>query len=142
MIDCLRVAGVKWLIDIRHSPCASNPRSSGIYGERVWHLHAGDAGIEAALRQAGIDYRWYVELGNPQKNDSEMRILRDHLKSGDARWPVNRGLNLLRELLAATNSPVALMCACADHRRCHRSVIAAAAVQRFPELGIEVRHLP
>jgi uncharacterized protein (DUF488 family) len=142
MIDVLRAANVKVLVDTRHSPCASQPYSTGIYGPRAWHLQAGGTGIESELRNAGIEYRWLMELGNPQKNDPRMTILRAQLESADLRWPVNRGLLLLKELFLSNSCLVALMCACAQADRCHRTLVAEAAAQRFPELHIDVRHLP
>jgi hypothetical protein len=142
MIETLQAANVKLLVDTRHAPCASQPNCTGIYGARDWHLQVGPKGIEPALAQAGIEYRWLVELGNPQKNDPDMTVLRAQLRTADPRWPVNRGMLLLRELLLGSHGSVALLCACAQPSRCHRTVIAREAVQRFPEIRLEVRHLP
>jgi uncharacterized protein (DUF488 family) len=41
------------------------------------------------------------------------------------------------ERLLALDGPVAMMCAEADWRRCHRRLVADALVER----GIEVRHI-
>jgi uncharacterized protein (DUF488 family) len=140
MIDALHAAGVKLLVDTRHSPCSSNVEPGSNYGPRDWNLQAGDAGIACQLDAAGIDYRWLGELGNPQKNDPAMTVLREHLSSRDLRWPVNRGLIVLRELL--DGGSCALLCACADWRECHRTVIAETMRERHSELAIEVAHLP
>lgn len=93
------------------------------------------------MEAEGIDYRWFVELGNPQKNDPNMTILREQLHSRDEQWPVNRGLLLLRDILMKIE-PCALLCACADAGRCHRTVVAMAAKERFPELDLEIVAIP
>lgn len=142
MVQALHDAGVKLVVDTRHSPCASQPHGDGPYAPRDWNLQAADAGIVPRLQAAGIEYRWLVELGNPQKNDPSMTILRSHLASGDLRWPVNRGMMLLRELLTRGPTPLALMCACASPMQCHRRLLAEEAVRRFPELHLQIRHLP
>jgi hypothetical protein len=133
-------AGVTLLIDTRHSPCASQLEPAHHYGPRDWHLQPGASGIVSALALRGIDYLWLVELGNPQKTDPSMKVLREHLATDDSRWPVHRGLQILKDTLQRTG-PCALLCACADHRICHRTVIAEAAHARFLELAITVDHL-
>ena len=139
LIAALKDAGVALLIDTRHSPCASQLSPTSHYGAHDWNLQTGDTGIAAILQSHEIRYRWLVELGNPQKNDHAMTVLREHLASADEKWPVNRGLALLAKILLASG-PCALLCACADWRKCHRTVIAEAARERFPELAIEVAH--
>ena len=140
MCGCLKDAGVELLIDVRHSPCASQLDSKSNYGPRDWNLQAGGKGIEQSLKSHGIGYHWIIELGNPQKNDHAMSVLREHLDSADDRWPVNRGLQLLAGILKE-RTPCALLCACADYRRCHRTIVAEAARKRFPKLHIEIKHL-
>ena len=140
LIAALKDAGVTLLIDTRHSPCASQMSAESHYGAKDWNLQAGESGIAAILQSHGIDYRWLVELGNPQKNDPAMAVLREHLASADDRWPIKRGLALLAKVLRESG-PCALLCACADWRTCHRTVVAEAMRERFPELGIEVVHV-
>ncbi len=142
MVRALLAADVKLVVDTRHSPCASQPSGGGRYGAQDWNLQREDVGIVEVLRRAGIEYQWLVELGNPQKNDPAMTILRQHLASNDPRWPVNRGLKLLWDLLRSGPSPLALLCACADPSRCHRSLIADEMVRRFVESTLRVCHLP
>ena len=141
LIATLREAGIATLIDSRHSPCASQLDPKSHYGPRDWHLQSGGRGLEKALHKHGIRYRWLVELGNPQINDKAIRVLKEHLKSGDKRWPVNRGLAELARLLPAAG-PCALLCACADWRKCHRTLVADALRERFPELHLEIVSLP
>jgi uncharacterized protein (DUF488 family) len=138
--DCLKRAGVELLIDARHSPCASQLDPGSQYGPREWNLQSGGNGIEQMLKSHGISYLWLVELGNPQKNDPGMAVLREQLASAHDRWPVNRGLQLLADTLSKGKS-CALLCACADYRHCHRTLIAEAARARFPKLNIEIKHL-
>jgi uncharacterized protein (DUF488 family) len=140
LIAALKDAGVTILIDARHSPCASQLSPTSHYGPHDWNLQAGATGIAAILQSHEIRYRWLVELGNPQKTDHAMAVLRKHLASADEKWPVNRGLALLAEILNESR-PCALLCACADWRTCHRTVIAEAMRERFPDLGIEVVHV-
>jgi uncharacterized protein (DUF488 family) len=141
LIAALKSAGVRVLIDTRHSPCASQIEPKSNYGPRPWNLQAGKHGLAQHLAEEGIDYRWLVELGNPQKNDPAMTILREQLASRNDLWPVNRGLGLLAKILSETG-PCALLCACADYRHCHRTVVAQAAKARFPDLDVDIVHLP
>lgn len=145
LISALRAHEIQVLVDIRHSPCASdlNPASIGPYRMQDWHLQAEDNGIERLLRHAGIDYLWVVELGNPQKKDPDMKVLRAHLRSADDRWPVNRGLDLLKRLVVDQGKRCCLLCACAEVQSCHRKLvtdeISNSRAAAFG--GIEIRHL-
>jgi hypothetical protein len=120
----LREAGVALLIDIRHSPCPSALDPANTYGPRAWHLDAAGRGIVPLLREAGIAYRWLPALGNPQKNDPAMRILREHLADRDGGWPVHDGL--AAALALVRDGRCCLLCACADYADCHRRVVAEA----------------
>ncbi len=145
LIRELKAHGVELLVDIRHSPCASdpNPASTGPYRMQNWHLQAGERGIEHLLRHSGIDYLWLVELGNPQKKDPDMKVLRGHLDSGDARWPVNRGLELLRRMVIDYQKRCCLLCACADVESCHRKLVTDEIVtsRAASFQGIKIVHL-
>lgn len=129
MISALRDAGVTMLVDIRHSPCASDPGESGNYTAKLWNLQI-EGGIEAALSDVGIEYRWLVELGNPQKRDPKMSVLLSHLKSGSLQWPVNRGLKILEQLVSDANQRCCVLCACNEYDQCHRRVIAETLAAR------------
>jgi uncharacterized protein (DUF488 family) len=129
LIMALSDAGITMLIDVRHSPCASDPTSATNYRAQAWNLQV-TGGIEMELAHQGIAYRWLVELGNPQKRDREMRILREQLDSGDLRWPIHRGLQLLDELLADASQRYGILCACADYSLCHRQLIARTVRSR------------
>jgi Protein of unknown function, DUF488 len=139
LVASLARAGVTRLIDTRHSPCASDSDPHRPYGPRAWHLQAGDAGIVALLASAGIGYEWIVELGNPQKRDPEMRILRAHLADRTGDWPVHRGLERVAEIVRRPGETAALLCACADARSCHRTVIAKALSEMWVGGDLEIR---
>ncbi|MCA9212167.1 MAG: DUF488 domain-containing protein [Planctomycetales bacterium] len=123
MLDALEHNRVKSLVDIRHSPCASDPSASGNYSARDWNLQA-HGGIEEHLNSRGIEYRWIMELGNPQKRDREMKIMRAHLESKDDRWPAVRGLRMLAEMVRDSELTFCLLCACAEYGACHRHLVA------------------
>lgn len=142
LVAALRTAGVRTLVDIRHSPCASNLDPKNPYGPREWHLQSGDRGIVPLLRGYGIRYRWLVELGNPQKTDPGMQVLRSHLQSGSSEFPVNRGIDVLATMIIADPAgPYGLLCACARFDECHRSVIAHALRERWGAGDLEVADL-
>ncbi len=117
-------AGMTLLVDIRHSPCAADPTGRSAYGPKPWSLQQ-DGGLVAELAQVGIGYAWLPELGNPQKNDPEMKILRWHLADTARAWPVHRGLDVLAQLVGADHV-CCLLCGCDKYDRCHRRLIAEA----------------
>ena len=133
LIHVLHEHKIQMLVDVRHSPCASdpNPASQSAYRTRNWHLQAGTNGIQTLLTQAGIGYFWLVELGNPQKNDPEMRILREHLKSNVCEWPASRGFHILSKLVLEERKRCCLLCACADATLCHRTLVANEFCRRY-----------
>jgi hypothetical protein len=137
MTRAMKDAGITMLVDIRHSPCASDPNPTGNYSAKAWNLQVR-GGIVEELRTLGIQYRWIVELGNPQKRDPQMAVLREHLASGDPQWPVNRGLLLLRDLVAAPGQRCCMLCACADYASCHRRVIAEAYSAKFHQQQLSI----
>jgi hypothetical protein len=129
LVACLRDRGITRLVDVRLNPCAADVRD-GRYGPKPWTLQTGRSGIAALLDEAGIAYEWLVELGNPQRHDRRMQVLRDHLASPGAGWPVHRGLDRLQTRVDAPAEVVALLCACAGVRECHRTVVAQALAAR------------
>jgi hypothetical protein len=141
MLAALRRSGVTRLIDTRHSPCASDTDRGRPYGPRPWHLQSGDAGIVGLLKSVGIGYEWIVELGNPQKRDPKMTILRAHLADPAGGWPVLRGLERLAEVVQEEGEVIALLCACEDARSCHRTVIARALAERWFDGKLEIREV-
>ena len=126
LVEALRGRGVTRLVDVRLNPCASDPVPGRPYGPKPWNLQAGAGGIVGLLAEAGIAYEWMVELGNPQRQDHAMAVLRDHLADPSGDWPVHRGLERLAATLRHHDAPTALLCACDDGRTCHRTVVARA----------------
>jgi uncharacterized protein (DUF488 family) len=131
LLATLQEAEINLLIDIRHSPCPSSLKPQSHYGPRDWHLRHGGQGIDEHLHHVGIEYHWLVELGNPQKNDPDMAILRAHLAQPDRPWPVNRGLALLHQLVREDGKQCCLLCACKNYDACHRKLIVEALSQRY-----------
>lgn len=95
-----------------------------MYGPKPWTLQEG-SGLKAELEAIGIQYAWLSELGNPQKNDPHMSILRWHLKDEEGAWPVHRGLAQLGELMKK-GKKCCLLCACNKYEGCHRRLVAEA----------------
>lgn len=126
LVEALRARGVTRLIDVRLSPCASDPTPGRPYGPKPWNLQAGSAGIVGLLAGGGIGYTWIVELGNPQRQDPAMAVLRAHLVDLSGDWPVHRGLERLAGIIGRGDETLALLCACGDGRTCHRTVVAEA----------------
>lgn len=141
LVAALRRARVATLVDIRHSPCSSSSDPQSSYGPRPWHLGA-EPGIDALLRDEGIEYRWLVELGNPQKTDPRMRVMRAHLADRRGHWPVHRGLDVLRTLVVDAGERCCLMCACKSYEACHRKLVAEAFRERLRPLPLELVELP
>jgi uncharacterized protein (DUF488 family) len=118
VIDILRAADVKMLVDVRLTPLSRKPGLS-------------KNGLAARLRDAGIDYMHLPELGNPRDN-------RDAFRRGDEaavtryraalRTPEGQaGLEKLLRL--ATHRSIALMCFEHDAAQCHRSIVAEALAE-------------
>lgn len=142
LVETLAQAGITRLVDTRHSPCASNPDPKHHYGPRPWHLQADPAsGIVGLLAGEGIAYEWAVELGNPQRLDPAMTILRAQLADEAGGWPVQRGLERLAALIRRPGERIALLCACADARRCHRTVVAHAVSDRHFDRRLRIHEL-
>jgi hypothetical protein len=126
LVEALRARGVTRLVDVRLSPCASDPTPGRPYGPKPWNLQAGSAGIVGLLAAGGIGYTWLVELGNPQRQDPAMAVLRAQLADPSGNWPVHRGLDRLAGMVRRGDDTLALLCACGDGRTCHRTVVAEA----------------
>lgn len=126
LVESLGQNQITRLVDVRLNPCASDPTPGRRYGPKPWNLQAGTAGIRGLLAEGGISYTWLGELGNPQRQDRGMAVLRDHLADSAGDWPVHRGLDRLAAMLRDGRDTLALLCACGDGRTCHRTVVAEA----------------
>jgi uncharacterized protein (DUF488 family) len=128
-IELLRGADVEMVVDVR-----ANPRSR--------YEHFNRSPLAGSLQAAGIGYeRIGDQLGgrrtpdpdSPNKawEDEAFRGYADHMASEE----FADGMGLLEGL--AEDHRVAIMCAEADWRQCHRRLISDALVAR----GHRVRHL-
>lgn len=138
MVQALQTAEITTLVDIRHAPCSSNLNPNSNYGPKDWTLQPEGSGVVDHLKCVGIEYIWLVELGNPQRNDENMTVLREHIDAEDEKWPVNRGLKILRELVQTKGKRCCLLCACDTYNGCHRKVIAETLHDRFFGSELEI----
>lgn len=117
----LQSAEIARLVDVRRHP-----------GSRR-HPHLGRDALEAALRSAGVEYDWRgEELGGRRKGrpdsrhpawrNASFRAYADHMDTDEFRQAMHK---LLAE---ARQQNVAVMCAETLWWRCHRRLIADAAV--------------
>jgi uncharacterized protein (DUF488 family) len=115
VIDVLRAADVKVLVDVRLTPLSRKPGLS-------------KKSLATRLGDAGIDYVHLPQLGNPRDD-------RDAFRRGDAdavaryqgvlTTPEGQAaLDQLRRLV--THRRIALMCFEHDAAECHRSMVADA----------------
>lgn len=130
LTELLRGAGVRSLVDVRRFP-----------GSRR-HPHVKREELSSWLPAAGIDYRWEERLGGRRTPDPasphvglrnvSFRAYADHLGSEEFDAA-------LREVLdEAARRTTAVMCSESVWWRCHRRLVADAAVLVH---GAEVRHL-
>ena len=131
LIKLLSCHRVEQLVDVR-----ANPRSRR-------HPHFNRDTLEAALGEAGIDYVWAGDgLGGFRKvrADSANTALIEPGFQAFADYMATRAFrNSIESLLElARAGSVAIMCAEADHRTCHRQFIADALNLR----KVRVKHIP
>ena len=130
LVALLDQAGVKRLVDVRTAP-----------GSRR-HPHVRREAMAGWLGAAGVAYRWEPELGGRRKpvpgsvnhalRHPGFRGYADHMRT-PAFWAA-----LDRLLAEAAAAPTTVMCAETLWWRCHRRLLADAAVL---VRGAEVRHL-
>lgn len=140
MLDVLEFEKVNVVVDIRLSPCSSALSLESNYGPKPWNLQEENSGIAYFLENKDIKYIWLAELGNPQKNDPNQRILKQHIETKDDKWPVNRGLSILHKIVSG-EMKCCILCACNDYNKCHRKTIAEALNNLFFKDCLTLRHL-
>ena len=129
-LELLQAHRVARVVDVRRFP-----------GSRR-HPHFGQDALAAALARAGMEYVHEEELGGRREaaaaestnrgwRNASFRAYADHMASASF------GAVLERVLAGAGERPTALMCAEAVPWRCHRQLIADAAVAR----GWRVLHI-
>lgn len=129
LIALLREASIGLVVDVRRFPASQR------------HPQFGRERLAKSLGDAGIGYVHELDLGghrtpgaaspNTAWKEEAFRGYADHMDSGEFREA------LLRVLRRAGDEAVAVMCAEADPRRCHRRPLADALVAQ----GAEVRHI-
>ncbi len=90
-----------------------------------------------ALSEAGIEYRHERKLGNPKENREPFRKGLASARDRYRRHLSNGASAAYRDVaMLAKSDRVALLCYERDHRQCHRSCIAEAAQNDYPELSV------
>lgn len=125
LIDALRAAGVRRLVDVRELPLS---RRRGF----------SKTALAAALEDAEIQYEHVRELGNPKPYRDLYRSGR--LAEGERRYRAhlhNGSYPALVELSETiADAPTCLLCFEAAHEACHRAVIVDALEARLGNLDV------
>ena len=128
VIARLKAAGVETLVDVR---AVAASRRAG-FSKTL---------LAASLAEAGIDYVHLRQLGTPKPGREAARkgriaemtaIFEEHMTEPGAQ------LELLRAKELAAEKKVALLCFEADHKGCHRKILADRICE---DLGCVVEHL-
>ena len=123
-------AGIHLVVDVRSAP-----------GSRR-HPHFGRLAMEQWLPAAGVAYRWEPDLGGyrrPVEGSPNTALHHPSFRGyADYMATASFAAGLRHVLDEARTRPTAVMCAETLWWRCHRRLVADAAVLLF---GAEVRHL-
>ena len=124
----LTAAGVELLVDVRRFP-----------GSRR-HPHLSREAVHDWLPRAGVGYRWEERLGGrrPVPPDSPDVALRNASFRGYAAWMRTPDFGAALDEVLAGPQRTAVMCSESVWWRCHRRMVADAAVLLH---GVEVLHL-
>jgi uncharacterized protein (DUF488 family) len=114
----LHGAGVRLLVDVRTAP-----------GSRR-HPHVALAALAEWLPASGIDYCWERDLGGFRKPapDSPDVVWREPMFRGYAGWMRQQPFRAALDRVLAAGDGTVVMCSEAVWWRCHRRLIADAAV--------------
>jgi uncharacterized protein (DUF488 family) len=128
LTELLRGAGVTLLVDVRTAPGSKR------------HPHVARAALEQWLPAAGIDYRWERDLGGFRKPapDSPDVVWREPMFRGYAGWMRQEPFRAALVRVVAAREGTVVMCSEAVWWRCHRRLLADAAMLLH---GVPVRHL-
>lgn len=118
LVALLRGAGVELVVDVRIAP-----------GSRR-HPHVARAALERWLPEAGIAYRWERDLGGRREPppDSPDLLLREPAFRGYAAWMRGAAFGVALDRVLAPGPVTTVLCSEALWSRCHRQLIADAAV--------------
>jgi uncharacterized protein (DUF488 family) len=118
LTDLLRGAGVRLLVDVRTAP-----------GSRR-HPHVARAELAEWLPAAGIAYRWEKDLGGFRRPapDSPDVVWREPMFRGYAGWMRTEPFRAALDRVLVEGDGTVVMCSESVWWRCHRRLIADAAV--------------
>jgi uncharacterized protein (DUF488 family) len=123
-VTILTQANIGLVCDVRAEPRRAY---RGIY---TFNPEKGSGPLPRLLAQAGIAYEWFPELGNPERQDPEIRAFQQ-LMAQEAERRLQRLQTCVQALCAC------LLCAEQDAQRCHRRIITAYLIAS----GYSVQHL-
>jgi uncharacterized protein (DUF488 family) len=118
LTELLRGAGVRLLVDVRTAP-----------GSRR-HPQVARAELERWLPEAGIAYRWEQDLGGFRRPapDSPDVVWREPMFRGYAGWMRQQPFRAALDRVVADGDGTVVMCSESVWWRCHRRLLADAAV--------------
>jgi uncharacterized protein (DUF488 family) len=123
-VTILTQANIGLVCDVRVEP------RRAYRGTYTYNPEQGSGPLARLLAQAGIAYEWFPELGNPERQDPEIRAFQQLMaQEGERR------LQRLRTCVQALCA--CLLCAEQDAQRCHRRIITA----HLTAYGYVVQHL-
>lgn len=128
VIAALHAAGVTHLVDVRAVP---NSRKPGFSRRQ----------LEAAAREAGLDYTHLRALGTPKPGREAARrgdaATLHHIFDAHMQAPEPQA-ELARAMAISRAAPACLLCFERDHAMCHRDILAGLIHART---GARVSHL-
>jgi uncharacterized protein (DUF488 family) len=111
-VTLLTQANIGLVCDVRAEPRRAY---RGIY---TFNPEKGSGPLPRLLAQVGIAYDWFPELGNPDRQDPEIRAFQQLM--------IQEAESRLQRLRACVQVMRAcLLCAEQDAQRCHRRIITA-----------------
>ena len=123
-VTLLTQANIGLVCDVRAEP------RRAYRGTYTFNPEKGSGPLPRLLAQVGIAYDWFPELGNPDRQDPEIRAFQQLM--------IQEAESRLQRLRACVQVVCAcLLCAEQDAQRCHRRIITAY----LTAYGYIVQHL-
>ena len=127
LIALLQEHGVEVLADVRARAQSRKPGFS-------------KSNLAASLAEVGIEYRHFRDLGTPPDGRAAARRgdreTLERVYAGQLELPeALAGMAELRALVEAKRT--CLLCYCRDAEKCHRSLLADAALEGFERIDLE-----
>jgi uncharacterized protein (DUF488 family) len=123
-VTLLIQANIGLVCDVRAEP------RRAYRGTYTFNPEKGSGPLPRLLAQVGIAYEWFPELGNPDRQDPEIRAFQQ-LMAREAESRLQRLRTCVQALRAC------LLCAEQGAQRCHRRIITA----HLADYGYVVQHL-